>query len=218
VSIYRGEVVGLAGIEGSGQGVFLRAAAGLQRPRRGSVEFGGAPLGTRKYFGLRREGVAFLPSRRLEEGLFADLTVVEHFTLDQPGRGFFPRRQEEWAAAEDALDRYRIRGNPASRVDSLSGGNQQRLLLSLIPERASLLLLENPTRGLDLESTAWVWRDLQRRRAAGATIVFSSPELDEILLAADRVLVFYDGVISLDVPADRLGSDALARAIAGKVA
>ncbi len=101
-------------------------------------------------------------------------------------------------------------------VETLSGGNQQRLLLSLLPECPRLLLLENPTRGLDVESTHWIWEQLQHHRRNQASIVFSSTELDEILMIAHRILVFFDGQLIKDVDTRQTNIHELGKAIAGK--
>ena len=105
---------------------------------------------------------------------------------------------------------------PESAVDSLSGGNQQRLLLSFLPADPVLLLLENPTRGLDVESGIWVWQHLHQYCRKRTGIVFSSSELDEILMVADRVLVFFNGQIIKDVDTSETDIHELSRAIAGK--
>ena len=107
-------------------------------------------------------------------------------------------------------------GREGSTAQSLSGGNQQRLLLSFLPENPALLLLENPTRGLDLESARWVWEHLQTYCDFGTGIVFSSSELDEILMVAHRVLVFFNGRIIKEVAADQTDVNTLGRALAGK--
>jgi len=78
-------------------------------------------------------------------------------------------------------------------VESLSGGNQQRALLSLLPESASLILVEHPTRGLDIESTIYIWGKLKERCSSGTAILFLSSDLDEILQYSDKVLVFFAG-------------------------
>ncbi len=218
VEIRGGEVVGLAGVEGSGQGVFLRLAAGLTAPRRGTVEVAGRTLGRRDHRRLRDEGVAFLPGGRLEEGLIEGLTVREHWALNRPRLPFLIPWGAALADAEAAIERRHIRGRPDSPAEALSGGNQQRLLLSFLPPEPKLLLLENPTRGLDLESSHGVWADLRQHVARGAALVFSSAELDEILLVADRVLVFFDGAVVLDTPTEGVSPDHLGRAIAGKAA
>jgi len=105
---------------------------------------------------------------------------------------------------------------PDSQVDALSGGNQQRLLLSFLPADPVLLLLENPTRGLDMESVNWVWQHLQKYCLNKTSIIFSSSELDEILMVADRILVFFDGRIIKDVKSAETNASELGKAIAGK--
>jgi general nucleoside transport system ATP-binding protein len=217
VAIRQGEVVGLAGLEGSGQEVFLRVAAGLKPPQAGSVRLSGQPLSGENYHAFHQRGVCFVPSARLEEGLIPELTITEHLALQAERRAL---RAPYRAAAEDAARRilsFRIKGGPRTPVEELSGGNQQRLLLSFLPPDPALLLLENPTRGLDLESVNWVWRHLQAYCGKGTAIVFSSPELDEILMVADRVLVFFNGRIILDGAAADTDVQKLGSAIAGKV-
>ncbi len=218
VTLRKGELVGLAGVEGSGQGVFLRLAAGLRHPLRGEVTFHGERLTGYRHRPGQGGGITFLPAGRLEEGLIAGLTVREHFALNRERVPFLIPWSEANRAAASGIERFRIRGTPATPAEALSGGNQQRLLLSLIPPDPSLLILENPTRGLDLESAHFVWGELQRYCSTGTTIVFSSAELDEILMVADRILVFYNGKIVLDTPTSLTDTDALGTAIAGRAA
>ena len=118
--------------------------------------------------------------------------------------------------AEKKIAKFRIKGEPESKIESLSGGNQQRLLLSFLPDVPGLLLLGNPTRGLDMESVLFVWQHLHQFCEYKACIVFSSSELDEILMNADRVLVFFNGVVVKDVRTDLTDAHELGRAIAGK--
>ena len=116
----------------------------------------------------------------------------------------------------ERIDQFRIMGSPSIRVESLSGGNQQRLLLALMPSDPLILLLEHPTRGLDMESVHWVWQHLNSYAARGTSIVFSSTELDEILQVADRVLVFFNGALVKDVKTCDTSLNELGQAIAGK--
>ena len=215
IHIRKGEVVGLAGLEGSGQGVFLRMAAGLSAPARGAVNLENGSMAGKGYRQFQAAGVGFLPSGRLEEGLMPGLSIAEHVAL-KCSSGFVIHWAGAMAAARNKIDGFRVIGAPRTRVESLSGGNQQRLLLSFLPEVPKLLLLENPTRGLDLESAMWVWNHLLAVRQRGTALVFSSSELDEILMVADRILVFFDGRIIEDVAADQTDSNHLGRAIAGK--
>jgi simple sugar transport system ATP-binding protein len=216
VVIREGEVVGLAGLEGSGQEVFLRVACGLKQPQKGVIRFLGKTIIYDNYNYFRLLGAYFLPASRLEEGLIPGLTITEHLTLQDERRPFRVDYAEATETAASRIANFRIKGLPQTSVEELSGGNQQRLLLSFLPPKPHLLLLENPTRGLDLESVNWVWGHLQSFSRNGTSIVFSSPELDEILMLAHRVLVFFNGRIIMDVPAAAASVQEIGRAIAGK--
>jgi simple sugar transport system ATP-binding protein len=216
VAVREGEVVGLAGLEGSGQEVFLRLACGLKRPQNGEVRFLGQPIIDNKYNNFKLLGAYFLPAARLEEGLIPGVTITEHLALQDERRHFRVDYKKAAEAAARRIEDFRIKGLPQTAVEELSGGNQQRLLLSFLPSKPRLLLLENPTRGLDLESVNWVWEYLQSLSRNGTSIVFSSPELDEILMVAHRVLVFFNGRIAMDVPAAAASVQEIGRAIAGK--
>jgi len=210
LQVQQGEVVGLAGLSGSGQGLFLRLAAALLQPVEGEIRYQNRSLKGCDHRGFRAAGGAFLPADRLEEGLISGFTLQDHFAL---ARGCNSARAR--TASEQAIEKFAIHGCPDSPVESLSGGNQQRLLLSLIADDANLILLENPTRGLDVESAYWVWEHLRGQHAERGAIIFSSAELDEILTVADRVLVFFDGRIVRDLPIAELDYRDVAAAMTG---
>ena len=88
-----------------------------------------------------------------------------------------------------------------SKPEDLSGGNQQRLLLALMPANLSILSMEHPTRGLDIESAEWVWNELLERAKSGTTIIFSSSDLEELISFSDRILVCYAGGVIGDISA-----------------
>jgi ABC-type uncharacterized transport system ATPase subunit len=184
--VHSGEVIGLAGVEGSGQRLVLQTCAGLHRPWAGRVTFGPGRAPPEPAY-------AYVPAARLEEGLVAGMTVAEHVALREQAH----RVWVDGAAAEKSTQRhlrdFAIRGDPSSEVQDLSGGNQQRVLLALLPERLRVLLLEHPTRGLDLESTEYVWGRLEERARQGTAILFSSSDLEELLARSDRLLVFCAG-------------------------
>ena len=216
VTVRQGEVVGLAGLEGSGQDVFLRLAAGLIKPEKGMIRVDKDVMTGRDHHAFRECGATFLPAARLEEGLIPGLTITEHFAL-QAGRGVLVPWEQSRESAAEGIDRFRVVGTPPSPVESLSGGNQQRLLLALMPRDPILLLLEHPTRGLDVESAQWVWQQLIGYTATGSSIVFSSAELEEILQVASRILVFYNGVVVKDTQTRDTNLAEIGKAIAGKV-
>jgi simple sugar transport system ATP-binding protein len=169
----------------------------------------------RTYQDFKTERVAYLPTARLEEALIPGLTIAEHAALLRDAGDFFLNQREASAAAQAGIERFRIKGRPETPVEALSGGNQQRLLLSQLIDSPRLLLLENPTRGLDVESALWVWQHLLSYARNGAAIVFSSADMDEIMTVADRVLVFFNGRLVADMPSAALEAHCLGKAIAG---
>jgi simple sugar transport system ATP-binding protein len=120
------------------------------------------------------------------------------------------------AYTQRVIESFHIVGNADSAIESLSGGNQQRTLLALLPPSLRLLLLEHPTRGLDVESAMWVWDQLLERRRQGTAILFISADLDEIMEHSDRILVFSGGVMSQPVHANQLSCEELGYLIGGK--
>lgn len=216
LQVRAGEVIGLAGIEGSGQRLFLRVCAGLDQPVAGEIWIAGAKMNGQPYQQFLNRGVAYLPAGRLEEGLVPGLNLTEHFVLAQRSNEFFINWQRAQNFAQTRIHTYNIRGVPASRVESLSGGNQQRALLALLQPNLNLILLEHPTRGLDIESTLWVWQQLLERRKHGAAIIFSSADLDEILENSDRILVFSGGRVAKALNASETTVQQLGELIGGK--
>ncbi len=211
-----GEVIGLAGMEGSGQRPFLRACAGLTRPIQGRVIVGEHDLTGKSYLTYKKHGVGFLPASRLEEGLIPGLSLTDHFILSEEARGMFIDRPLWEQEARERIDSFNIRGTPLSLVESLSGGNQQRALLALLNTPLSLIFLEHPTRGLDIESVIYIWGKLKERCRQGTAIIFISSDLEEILQYSDRVLVFFSGHVSPPLDAAATSVEQLGQLIGGK--
>jgi simple sugar transport system ATP-binding protein len=216
LEVHGGEVIGLAGMEGSGQGLFLRACAGLVRTIGGKITLKGRSLTGASHHACKRQGVAFLPASRLEEGLVSGLNLTEHFILAEESKGIFVNWEKCRQLAQDRITEFNIHGTPASPVESLSGGNQQRALLALLRVPLAILLLEHPTRGLDIESTIYIWSKLKERCRQGTSILFISSDLEEILQYGDRVLVFFSGRITPPLDAGKLTTDTLGQLIGGK--
>lgn len=214
LTLRAGEIIGLAGLEGSGQELILRACAGLVRPQQGNVIVGDKHLTGQPYRDFLRRGVAFAPAGRVEEGLVAGLTLTEHIALATTNS-----TRIDWQAArqqtETQIERYQVRGTPDSPIETLSGGNQQRMLMGLMPQNAQALILEQPTRGLDVDSARWIWQQLLARRQQGAAILFSSAELDEILTYSDRILVCFAGEAYEFSDPDSVTLEMLGNAIGG---
>ncbi len=211
-----GEIIGLAGMEGSGQSIFLSACAGLHRPVSGRIALASREATGRSHHYFKKQGVAYLPAARLEQGLVPGLSLSDHFVLSEGIRGLFIDRRRAMELAEQRISSYNIKGAPSNMVESLSGGNQQRMLLALLRDPLSLILLEHPTRGLDIESTIYIWGKLRERCAQGAAILFISGDLDEVLQYSDRVVVFFAGRVSPPLPAESLSVESLGELIGGK--
>jgi general nucleoside transport system ATP-binding protein len=124
------------------------------------------------------------------------LNLTEHLLLTEVHPPFVIDSMKSREQTASRIREFRIVGQPDTRVDSLSGGNQQRALLSFLPEHLRLLLMEHPTRGLDIESTHWIWTLLLKRCRQGTAILFTSSDLDEILERSDRILVFSGGRVT----------------------
>ncbi len=216
VEIKAGEVIGLAGMEGSGQGLFMRACSGLMRTVGGRIQLKGQDVTGKHYHAFKKAGVNFLPAARLEEGLIPGLSLTDHFILAEQPKGIFIDRAAGQSLAEDRIKSFNIRGTPLSTVESLSGGNQQRAELALLQSPLSLILLEHPTRGLDIESVIYIWAKLKERCKQGAAIIFISSDLDEVLQYSDRILVFFNGNVSTPIDTHKTSVTELGQLMGGK--
>jgi simple sugar transport system ATP-binding protein len=217
LNIKAGEVIGLAGMEGSGQRLFLRAIGGLIPTTGGTkIIVKGRNLTHETYRTFLRTGISYVPADRLEEGLIPGLTVKDHFVLTGKTTKMLIDEGSALHQTKMKIDEFNIKGRPDSLVEELSGGNQQRALLALLHEPLNLVLLEHPSRGLDLESTIWLWEKLKERCKAGTAILFISSDLEQILNYSDRILVFFGGKVSQPLLASETNVDQLGQLIGGK--
>ncbi|NLG26362.1 MAG: ATP-binding cassette domain-containing protein [Chloroflexi bacterium] len=216
LSVRCGEVIGLAGLEGSGQRLLMQACAGIRRVAAGRLFVAGNDLTHQPYQRFLQERVAFVPAARLEEGMIPAMQIREHVALAQGNGRLFVDWEQADARADAVIRDFRVIGRPETPVQALSGGNQQRALLGLLPEALRLLILEHPTRGLDVESSRWVWSKLLARRAEGTAILFTSTDLDELVDHSDRIVVFSGGVMSSPVRAADVTCEELGYLIGGK--
>lgn len=212
-----GEVIGLAGMEGSGQRLFLRALGGLL-PTTGHTKMvlNNRDLTHEPYTSYLKAGVAYVPADRMEEGLIHGLTLKDHFVLTGDTKRLFIDEEDALCKTKTKIEEFNIKGRPNSLVEELSGGNQQRALLAFVHEPLSVLLLEHPSRGLDLESTIWLWEKLKDRCRNGTSVLFISSDLEQILHYSDRILVFFGGKVSKPIPAAETNVDQLGQLIGGK--
>ena len=217
LTVQAGEVIGLAGLEGSGQQLFLPACGGVLKPVSGTLCLNGVDYTRQSYRRWRAAGVGYMPADRMREGLIPGLSIAEHMVLARRGKQV---TTVDWKGAqglaEKRIGEFNIKGRSASKVEALSGGNQQRTQLALLPDNLRLLVLEHPTRGLDVESALYIWSRLLERRKDGAAIIFASADLDEIMQYSDRILVFFGGRVIETVRAAETSVDQLGYLIGGK--
>lgn len=214
LSLHAGEVLGLAGLDGNGQELLLRACAGLLPLAGGELRLAGQRQPRLDYLTARKLGLHYLAAGRLEEGLVSGMTLAEHMALVSQN-GLFVDRAASRSQTRQRIKQYQIVARPGSRVEELSGGNQQRVLFGLLPDDAQLILAEHPTRGLDLRSSDWIWQQLDQRRHEGAAILFLSADLDELLERSDRIAVFSGGRMSRLLDARQTSLNELGHLIGG---
>ncbi len=216
-----GEIVGIAGVAGNGQGELLEALAGMRHPSAGEVFLRGRPVFPGPGFNpatLRRQGLAHVPEDRLRSGLLRQASAGSSAILGYQGDPAYRGRLgllslgKITAHGRRLMQDYDVRpGDPALRSALLSGGNQQKLILGREIEREpSVLLVGQPTRGVDIGGIDAIHQRLLACRAAGKAVLVVSVELDEILALADRILVMFDGRIvgeltAADATEQRLG-------------
>jgi len=197
INVHRGEVVGLAGLLGSGRTELARLLFGADHADSGDVSVDGKPITLRSPRVAVSRRIAFCSENRKTEGLVEDLTVRENTILAvQAARGWTRPLSRRW---QDEIVAKTIRtlgirpADPEARVGDLSGGNQQKVLLArwLITD-PKLLILDEPTRGIDVGAKAEIQRLVAELAADGMAVVFISAELDEVLRLSDRVAVLRD--------------------------
>jgi ABC-type uncharacterized transport system ATPase subunit len=203
------EIVGIAGVDGNGQTELIDALTGLRHPVSGTIRIGGEELSRATARDALDAGMGHIPEDRQRRGLVLDFNLAENLVLHDYGRDPFsklgwinPRNWLRWARG--LLQEFDVRGGgPTTRGASLSGGNQQKVVLAReISRDPSVLIAAQPTRGLDVGAIEFVHRRLVEQRDAGKAVLLVSLELEEIVSLSDRILVLYEGRIVAEFPPD----------------
>lgn len=208
--VREGEILGVAGVEGNGQSELVQALTGLRRPEAGEVSLEGELVPFLDPLALYRRGLAHVPEDKARFGLALGFDLVENSIL---GRQREPRfsgrlgRLNRGAVVRHAQDLVRrfhvVAPDLAAPVRTLSGGNQQRLLVGReVTKDPRLVVAMHPTRGLDVASTAYIRELLVQMRDAGKAVLLVSADLDEVLELSDRIAVMYRGQFLAVGPAD----------------
>jgi ABC-type uncharacterized transport system ATPase subunit len=213
------EIVGVAGVSGNGQTELVEILSGMRRPTGGSVAVGDAELAGADPGRMMRAGVGRIPEDR-HASLVGDLSVAYNLVLERLDDFRRGGRIDEKRVREHATElirRFDIRGRPDDPVATLSGGNIQKVLLARVLSRdPRLLVVSQPTRGLDVGATEYVRSQLLARRAEGAAILLVSEDLDELLALSDRLVVMYEGRIVGEMAAAGADLEHLGMLMAGR--
>jgi ABC-type sugar transport system ATPase subunit len=225
LSVARGEILGIAGLLGSGKAGLARCLAGDLRPTAGAISVDGRPLERGGVSHAIDRGIAFVPGERGAEGLVLEDTIVGNVQLPSlrdrfAGPAGTWNRAAATSAARDYAQRLRIvPAEPATVVKTLSGGNQQKVLLAKWVARGPrVLVVENPTRGIDTGAREEIYALLRDQAAAGVAVLLISDDLTELIGLSDRIAVMGGGTIVETVAAPPSAKPAEERLLAPMLA
>jgi simple sugar transport system ATP-binding protein len=220
--IHAGEIVCVAGVQGNGQTELVEAVTGLRPPAEGTIRLEGKDITKSDANSVLDSGVGHVPEDRQRDGLVADFSIADNMVLDtydQPpfARGFVRNERAVRDAANERARDFDVRTpSVLLPVSTLSGGNQQKVIVAREFSRPiSLLVASQPTRGLDVGSIEYIHSRIVAKRDEGTAVLIVSPELDEVLALADRILVMYRGRIVGVVPAAEATREGIGLLMAG---
>jgi ribose transport system ATP-binding protein len=210
-----GEIVGVAGLVGAGRTELLRTLFGIDRARGGLLRVEGREARFHSPLDAIRAGVAMVPEDRKEQGILLEMAVRENLSLASLWKrrlacGFLDRDGER-TLAEEMIARLRIR-TPDDRqlVQFLSGGNQQKVVLGKwLALQPKILLLDEPTRGVDVGAKQEIYRVMDELTGRGVAILFASSDLEEILGMSDRALIMHQGRLAGELPREKLSEESV---------
>src|SRR5207249_7989874 len=203
-SVRRGEIVGLAGLVGAGRTEVARVLFGIDRRDGGEIRLGGHAVSFATPSEAMDAGIAYLPEDRHQEGLVLDFSIAQNVTLPILPR-LFPRllvrASTERRVADEYTRQFDVRMTGVDQiVGALSGGNQQKVVLAKwLASKARVLILDEPTRGIDIGAKVEVHRIISELAASGLGIVLISSDLPEVLAMSDRILVMHEGRIAAEI-------------------
>ncbi|MCG2605895.1 MAG: ATP-binding cassette domain-containing protein, partial [Achromobacter sp.] len=206
-TLRRGEILGISGLMGAGRSELAETVCGLRRARRGSVSLRGQPLRLRRYADALRHGIAYLSEDRKAAGLFLDMPIernVSSMALARvSGRFGLLRRAAERRLAAELGARLKLKAASVEQDAScLSGGNQQKVAIAkLLATRPAVLLMDEPTRGVDVGAKSEIHHLLRELADQGVGVVVISSELPEIIGLCDRALVIRNGALAGELAA-----------------
>lgn len=222
ISLYanRGETIGIAGLQGQGQGEFMRALYGAIPYRAGAVKIVGEPIRMKSPADAIRCGIGFISGDREKEGIFQIRSVAENLFVIKTAVSrllswiSYAKQNREAQALIDKLNI--VAAGTGAQANSLSGGNQQKLVVGRwLAAQPKVLLLDDPTKGVDVSSRGEIHSILREMTKTGMAVVFSSSDNEELLEVAGRIYVFYEGKIIRELAGQERTGENLASAMLG---
>ncbi|MFH8251143.1 sugar ABC transporter ATP-binding protein [Microbacterium sp. B2969] len=205
---YAGEVLGIGGLAGSGRSELLRILAGAQRHRGGVITIGGETLPARPAVGrVLDAGIALVPEERRSQGVMLGASIQDNIALANiasVSRGGLVSGGQIAKIAKRGMADLQIKARSTRQpVGELSGGNQQKVVLAkMLARRPKVLLMDEPTRGIDVGTKAEIYRLIRELAAGGTAVIAVSSELPELIGMSDRILIMHEGAVSGVVPAE----------------
>jgi rhamnose transport system ATP-binding protein len=215
-----GEILGFYGLVGAGRSEVMQALAGITRPSRGAVTLGGAAIAPRSSADAIDAGIVYVPEDRGGQGAAISLPIFQNISLpslDRTSKFGVLRRAEEFALARTYAQRLQLRaGSLDQEVRTLSGGNQQKVVIAKwLATRPKVIILDEPTKGIDIGSKAAVHSFMAELVEEGLSVIMVSSELPEILGMSDRVVVMRQGRMTAVHDIEGLTAETLVRAASG---
>ncbi len=218
--VHRGEILGIAGVEGNGQKELAEIIAGIQQQGSGKIKLNGADIGKESAKKRYESGIAYISDDRHSDSLIVDMNITENLMLREYCHEPYSHHRilNRKAMVHDAkrkMEEYQVKASGNSGINTkvklMSGGNQQKLIIAReLSDKAKLIIASQPTRGLDIGATEFVRRMLVKQRNAGKSVILISADLEEIMALSDRIAVLFGGRIAGildrgDATVDRIG-------------
>jgi len=220
-SVRAGEIVGFAGLVGAGRTEVARVLFGIDQADGGQIKLGGAVIRFANPSAAMHAGIAYLPEDRHQEGLVLDFSIAQNVTLPILAR-LFPRllmhAADERRVAHEYTEQFSVRMTGVDQdAGALSGGNQQKVVLAKwLASKPRILILDEPTRGIDIGAKVEVHRIISELAASGLGIILISSDLPEVLAMSDRIVVLHEGRLTAEIPRSQASPERVMFAATGK--
>lgn len=212
LEVRKGEIIGFTGLQGSGCSNLMEAIFGVHKTTSGTIRINGSEISDNTIRGAMRNGIAMVPSNRKENSVIGSLNILENMYISEhtlSEKKPLIKKAEERSKYEEFKKKLNIRAeNPDKLLLSLSGGNQQKIIISRwLNTKSDLMLLDNPTQGIDVGAKGEIYELIMELSKEGKTILINTLEIPEIQKIADRCIVFYHGKAVKELKHDEIQED-----------